>query len=195
MGRDKLQRQLQFKPRCRHFSAKECNEGDTIHLLHEELEALYLMDSRGLYQADAAEQMGVSRPTFARILKNAREKVTMMLVTGADFLIDDEKDDLVVLVASMKNSALQIGTPSAPFLILYHLHQHTIVQSEVFENPVFVKELRPGQVLPEFCTKHKVNYFVSETIGSGLKDALLSKGIYSISRKEFSEEDLCTLES
>ncbi|MCF6207677.1 MAG: DUF134 domain-containing protein, partial [Sulfurovum sp.] len=101
MGRDKLKRKLQFKPRCKRFGSKGCESGDTIHLLHEEMEALFLMDAQGLYQADAAEQMGVSRTTFARILKNAREKVSMMLIGGADLVIEDEKADYRVLVASM----------------------------------------------------------------------------------------------
>jgi len=48
----------------------------------EELEALRLIDIAGLYQEDAAERMEVSRPTFQRVLKSAREKVARCLVEG-----------------------------------------------------------------------------------------------------------------
>lgn len=48
----------------------------------EELEALRLADKEGCYQEEAAEQMGVSRQTFQRILKQARRKVTDALVNG-----------------------------------------------------------------------------------------------------------------
>jgi uncharacterized protein len=48
----------------------------------EELEALRLTDIAGLYQEDAAERMEVSRPTFQRVLKSAREKVARCLVEG-----------------------------------------------------------------------------------------------------------------
>lgn len=48
----------------------------------EELEALRLTDIVGLYQEDAAERMEVSRPTFQRVLKSAREKVARCLVEG-----------------------------------------------------------------------------------------------------------------
>ena len=48
----------------------------------EELEALRLADKEGCYQEEAAEQMGVSRQTFQRILKQARQKVTDALVNG-----------------------------------------------------------------------------------------------------------------
>ena len=93
MGRDKLKRNLQITPICKEFSSKKCNEKNTIYLLHEESEALYLMDNQGLYQAQAALKMGVSRATFARIIKSAREKVSMMLVTGAKLIIEDDKDN------------------------------------------------------------------------------------------------------
>ena len=46
----------------------------------DELEALRLADLEGLYQEAAAERMGVSRPTFARILARARSAVARALV-------------------------------------------------------------------------------------------------------------------
>jgi predicted DNA-binding protein (UPF0251 family) len=48
----------------------------------DELEALRLADVEGLYQEAAAERMGVSRPTFARILTRARRAVAEALVSG-----------------------------------------------------------------------------------------------------------------
>ena len=195
MGRDKLKRNLQFKPLCRTFGAVECGSEDMIHLLHEEMEALYLMDNQGLYQADAAEQMGVSRPTFARIIKSAREKVSMMLITGANLVIEDEKEDLVVLVASMREDELLLGKPDAPFLMLYHINQQEIIGREVMENPAFVEEKRPGQVLPRLCNDHKVNFFIATAVGTGLKSALLSKGVYSVSRKSLTSKDLLHIET
>ena len=54
----------------------------TITLLHEELEALRLTDLEERYQADAAEQMGVSRSTLQRIVSEARRKVARALVEG-----------------------------------------------------------------------------------------------------------------
>jgi predicted DNA-binding protein (UPF0251 family) len=46
----------------------------------DELEALRLADLEGLYQEAAAERMGVSRATFARILARARVAVASALV-------------------------------------------------------------------------------------------------------------------
>jgi len=193
MGRDKLKRKLQFKPLCTSFGALSCKSEDTIHLLHEEMEALYLMDNQGLYQAEAASQMEVSRTTFARIIKNAREKVSMMLITGANLVIEDDKDEYTVMLPSMKEHVLELGTPNAPFLMLYRIHENEIVDKQVLENPVFVENKRPGQVLPPLCNEHHVNFFVATSIGTGFKSALLSKGVYTQSKRTFLETDLFTL--
>jgi predicted DNA-binding protein (UPF0251 family) len=48
----------------------------------DELEAIRLADLEGLYQQTAAERMGVSRPTFARILARARSAVARALIEG-----------------------------------------------------------------------------------------------------------------
>jgi predicted DNA-binding protein (UPF0251 family)/predicted Fe-Mo cluster-binding NifX family protein len=193
MGRDKLKRNLQFKPRCKTFAASSCDNEDVIHLLHEELEALYLMDSQELYQVDAALQMNVSRPTFARILKSARQKMTMMLISGATLEIEDDKDEYRVMLASMKEQVLELGKADAPFLYVYHIYQNKIHSKEVLENPVFVESKRPGQLLPLVCNEYKINFFVATSIGEGLRSALLSRGIYTSSKKKFVEKDLFTI--
>jgi len=46
------------------------------------LEAMRLANLDGLYQEAAAEQMGVSRATFGRILTEARARVAQALVEG-----------------------------------------------------------------------------------------------------------------
>jgi predicted DNA-binding protein (UPF0251 family) len=63
---------------------------ETLEL--DELEALRLADLEGLYQEAAADHMGVSRPTFARILRRAREKVAWVLVQEQALLIGDGAD-------------------------------------------------------------------------------------------------------
>ena len=190
MGRDKLKRNLQFKPLCRSFGAESCEGEETIHLLHEEMEALFLMDSKELYQADAAKEMGVSRPTFARILKNARQKVTMMLITGANLQIEDEKYDLLVMVPSHKKESIVEAKPNAPYLLVYHIENHKIKNRGLLHNPVFNNNIRPGQVLPQLCSKHQINFFLAESIGEGLKSALLSKGVHTKVQSKITEQSI-----
>jgi predicted DNA-binding protein (UPF0251 family) len=62
-------------------------EVETLRL--DELEALRLADLEGLYQESAAERMGVSRPTFSRILARARQTVAHALLEERLLLIGD----------------------------------------------------------------------------------------------------------
>jgi len=194
MGRDKLRRNLQFKPRYKLFGAVGHQNSDEIHLLHEEMEALYLMDAKTLYQAEAAEVMGVSRPTFARILKSARQKVTMMLISGANLKIDDEKKECLVMIPSVSDEYISKSMPTADYLHLYEVEEHQVRHVGVIPNPVATRNLRPGQIIPKLCVKYSVNFFVANSIGIGLKNTLLSKGVYSYKMDEdINVENLYTL--
>jgi len=192
MGRDKLKRNLQFKPICKEFKAIGCNN-NTIHLLHEELEALYLMNIKGLYQADSAKAMGVSRPTFARIIKNAREKVTMMLITGSNLKIEDEKESCLVLIPSQSKENIIKSTPNATYLHIYEVEHKNITKKNIIKNPVITKKLRPAQIIPSLSSQKDINFFISGNIGEGLKSALLSKGIYSFIEENITLEKICDI--
>lgn len=55
---------------------------ETVEMTMEEVEALRLKDVEGLTQAEAAEVMNVSRPTFQRVLTSARQKAAEALTCG-----------------------------------------------------------------------------------------------------------------
>lgn len=55
---------------------------ENVFLNLEEYEALRLSDYEGVTQCEAAEVMGVSRPTFTRIYMRARRKIALALVEG-----------------------------------------------------------------------------------------------------------------
>lgn len=55
---------------------------ETVSLGLDELEALRLADLEGLYQEQAAQQMEISRPTFGRLVEQARRKVADALFHG-----------------------------------------------------------------------------------------------------------------
>ena len=68
---------IYFKPR-----AVPLCELEEIELSLDEFESLRLADLEGLYQADAARRMKISRQTFAAIVHKARSKVADALVNG-----------------------------------------------------------------------------------------------------------------
>lgn len=72
-----------FKPRGLPLSATE-----EVVLTVEGLEALRLADLEGLEQEEAARLMEISRPTFSRILAQARQVVSQALVGGLALRIE-----------------------------------------------------------------------------------------------------------
>jgi len=59
-----------------------------IRLSFEEIEAIRLKDVLNLEQAESAEQMKISRPTFQRVLRAARQKVADALLSGKAITIE-----------------------------------------------------------------------------------------------------------
>jgi predicted DNA-binding protein (UPF0251 family) len=57
----------------------------------DQLEAMRLADLEGLSQNEAADQMGVSRQTFGRIIEMARQSVTFALING--YILNIAYDD------------------------------------------------------------------------------------------------------
>jgi len=61
---------------------------EVVVLSVEEYEALRLSDLQGLSQADAAKRMGISQPTFNRLLASARSKIAEAIVKGKAIKIE-----------------------------------------------------------------------------------------------------------
>lgn len=82
MGRPEKIRKVSCMAHARTFKpvGRPAAELEIETLRADELEALRLADLEGLYQEAAAERMGVSRPTFSRILDRARSVVARALI-------------------------------------------------------------------------------------------------------------------
>ena len=63
-------------------------EADQVVVTLDEFEAVRLADLEELYQERAAERMGVSRPTFSRIIDSAHRKIAEALVSGKSLRIE-----------------------------------------------------------------------------------------------------------
>lgn len=61
----------------------------------DELEAIRLAYLEGLYQADAAAKMSVSRQTFGRIIDSANKKIADALVNGKAIKIEGGHIDIL----------------------------------------------------------------------------------------------------
>ncbi len=82
-GRQKKVRYVQEMPKTAQFSPRG-NPGrpDEAELLVDQFEAIKLYDYQGYDQSEGAQIMGISRPSFGRILREGRKAVADALVNS-----------------------------------------------------------------------------------------------------------------
>lgn len=180
MAREKVQRELSLALHSKYFGPKDVEPEDTIVLLHEEIEAIQLMSLLNMYQEEAAKKMNVSRPTFTRILKNARKKIAMALIYGYNIKIHEVKNDFVVAVCSASKTELDNIDIGSEYIFILHIQEYKLTSKVLIKNPVYATQARPISVIPNLLKEHDVNYFITDKIGVGFKNTLIAKGIYPI---------------
>lgn len=84
MVRPVINRKVGFNPEVSYFKPRGIPMCDLIevHLKVDEREAIRLADLEGLSHEEGGLQMGVSRATFGRILRNARKIVADAMING-----------------------------------------------------------------------------------------------------------------
>ena len=82
MGRRTRMRYVKRTPRNFYFDISDPMAEEVVNLTIAEYEAMRLKHYVNLNQKDAAEKMGVSQPTFSRILESAHQNVTLALLEG-----------------------------------------------------------------------------------------------------------------
>ncbi len=90
MPRPHCRRRIAGRPRSNIFKPQGVPmvELDEVVLGLDEFEAVRLADLNGHYQADAAEEMHVSRATFSRVIESAHRKIADALVHGKAIRIE-----------------------------------------------------------------------------------------------------------
>ena len=90
MPRRRRRRRVGKLPEREHFKPVgiPLRELDEVILKVEEYEALRLKDSEQLPQKECADHMRISQPTFHRLLRGAREKISKAIVSGKAIRIE-----------------------------------------------------------------------------------------------------------
>lgn len=90
MPRPTKYRRVEFEPGTTYFkpAGVPLRELTEIVLTVEELESLKLKDLKGLNEKEAAEKMGISQPTFNRIVNSAHKKIAKALNEGKAIRIE-----------------------------------------------------------------------------------------------------------
>ncbi len=87
MGRRVRRRWVLNPPDNAYFLAETPSSDHTITLTLTEFEAMRLKHYVQLTQKDAAEKMGISQPTFSRMLESAHQKTTRAILEGRDIKV------------------------------------------------------------------------------------------------------------
>ena len=84
MGRPHRGRRIGHQPDSTFFkpAGVPARELKTTTIELDELEAMRLVDGEEMKQAEAAEQMGISQSTIARLLSSGRKKAALALAHG-----------------------------------------------------------------------------------------------------------------
>lgn len=90
MPRPRKCRKVEFVPGATYFKPAGIPMRllENVHLTVDEVEALRLKEIEKLDQEKGAEKMGISRPTFQRILVSARKKTADALLNGKAIRIE-----------------------------------------------------------------------------------------------------------
>ncbi|MGB4362370.1 MAG: DUF134 domain-containing protein [Methanothermobacter tenebrarum] len=86
MPRPKRHRRILTKPPIKCFKPETESDG-TIKVTLDEFEAIRLKDYHNIKQKKAAQIMGISQPTFHRIITSARSKIAKALVEGKTIIL------------------------------------------------------------------------------------------------------------
>lgn len=98
MVRPKIYRRISKKPEYHCLNPEHLKHNEkltnetpkTIEMNLDEFEAIRLGDYHNLKQKQSAELMGISQPTFHRILNSARKKTATSLIEGIEIEINNE---------------------------------------------------------------------------------------------------------
>lgn len=87
---------------------------EEIELAQDEIEAIRLTDLAGLYQADAAARMGVSRQTLGAIVTRAHAKIARALLEGKALRICTDSTAVAAESGVMPEPASAAARPQEP---------------------------------------------------------------------------------
>ena len=183
-------RNITFKPKTLLFGPLTHKPKEVIPLSDDELESLYLADFKGLYQEECAKQLGVSRPTFAKLIKNARKKVTEMLMYGRGIELVQEKENYTLVYPTNDRVNINPYFLIAKLFAFAQIEDEKIVSITYIDNPIYkelatknvdiisdesAKGMAAGRIIPPLLKNG--NMLVVKSLGDGMRRNLEGIGL------------------
>jgi predicted Fe-Mo cluster-binding NifX family protein len=161
-----------------------------MSLSEDELEALYLADFKGLYQEDCARELGVSRPTFAKIIKSARKKTAEMLMYAKGIELVKQKQNFVLVFPTDDRITVHPYFITAKFFAFAKIEEDAIASISYTPNPIYeeleakgvvienddsAKGMAAGRIIPPLLKKAQV--LVVHSLGDGMRRNIEGMGL------------------
>lgn len=191
-------RSITFKPACFSFGPLNHTPKETITMREDEFEALYLADFKALYHEDCARSMGISRPTFAKLIKSARKKMVEMVMYGKEIALSRESFNFTLAFATDDRISLHPYFLVAKLFAFAKVEEGVIVSITYKENPIYkelldldraiindesAKGLAAGRLIPPLLEEASI--VVARHLGDGIRRNIEGIGI----RIELSQAD------
>ncbi len=81
-GRKRKRRNIDadYSKHCFKPCGRRGSDLEVVILYEDEVEAVRLADYESMYQQECADKLGISRPTFSRLVESARKKIADALI-------------------------------------------------------------------------------------------------------------------
>jgi predicted DNA-binding protein (UPF0251 family)/predicted Fe-Mo cluster-binding NifX family protein len=137
-------RNYSIKPTCFSYGPLTCKPKEILSLSADELEAMVLADFKGLYQEECAAALGVSRPTFAKLIKRARKKMAEMVMFGKGISLIEEKQSFTVVFPTNSRSDIHPYFLTAKQFAFARVENGSILSIAYRENPLYRELVNKG---------------------------------------------------
>ena len=183
-------RNITLKPKSLLFGPLTHEPKEMIQMSDDELESLYLADFKGLYQEDCAKELGVSRPTFSKIIKSARKKVTEMLMYGKGIELVQEKRNYILVYPTNDRVTIHPYFITAKLFAFAKVEEESIVSISYIDNPIYqelqakgieimdddsAQGMAAGRIIPPLLKKG--NMLVVKNLGEGMQRNIEGMGL------------------
>ena len=194
-------RNITFKPTCFSFGPLTQPPKETMQLRDDELEALYLADFKALYHEECAQALGVSRPTFAKLIKQARKKMVEMVMYGKGIELIREPHNFTLVFPTDDRISVHPYFLVAKFFAFAKVEDGVIASITYKENPIYkellqnkkeiiddesAKGLAAGRIIPPLLEEATI--LIARSLGDGIRRNIEGMGI-SIELTETSDLD------
>jgi len=199
-------RNITFRPTCFSFGPLTQPSKETMQLRDDELEALYLADFKLLYHEECAQALGVSRPTFAKLIKQARKKMVEMVMYGKGIELIREPHNFTLVFPTDDRISVHPYFLVAKFFAFAKVEDGVIASITYKENPIYkellqnkkeiiddesAKGLAAGRIIPPLLEEATI--LIARSLGDGIRRNIEGMGI-SITLSATSDLDVIVAE-